>query len=63
MPSSAIKTGLVDYILPPEEMPAHLINFTKQKVKGVLLDTALTDGKIPDAFQKIFILVKNTHRT
>ena len=58
MPSSAIKTGLVDYILPPEEMPAHLINFTKQKVKGVLLDTALTDGKIPDAFQKIFILLR-----
>lgn len=58
MPSSAIKTGLVDYILPPEEMPAQLINFTKQKVKGVLLDTALTDGKIPDAFQKIFILLR-----
>ncbi|MFO7525898.1 MAG: chemotaxis protein CheB, partial [Ignavibacteriaceae bacterium] len=58
MPSSAIKTGLVDYILPPEEMPDHLINFTKQKVKGVLLDTALTDGKIPDAFQKIFILLR-----
>ena len=60
MPSSAIKTGLVDYILPPEEMPAQLINFANQKVKGVLLDTALTDGKIPDAFQKIFILLR-TH--
>jgi two-component system, chemotaxis family, CheB/CheR fusion protein len=60
MPSSAIKTGLVDYILPPEEMPAQLINFITQKVKGVLLDTALTDGKIPDAFQKIFILLR-TH--
>ncbi|HSW53521.1 MAG TPA: chemotaxis protein CheB [Ignavibacteriaceae bacterium] len=60
MPSSAIKTGLVDYILPPEEMPAQLINFINKKVKGVLLDTALTDGKIPDAFQKIFILLR-TH--
>src|SRR3970282_2039857 len=46
--------------LPPEEMPAQLINFANQKVKGVLLDTALTDGKIPDAFQKIFILLR-TH--
>jgi len=60
MPSSAIKTGLVDYILPPEEMPAQLINFITHKVKGVLLDIALTDGKIPDAFQKIFILLR-TH--
>jgi two-component system, chemotaxis family, CheB/CheR fusion protein len=60
MPSSAIKTGLVDYILPPEEMPALLIKFISQKVKGVLLDTALTDGRIPDAFQKIFILLR-TH--
>lgn len=58
MPSSAIKTGLVDYILSPEEMPAQLIKFTTQKVKGVLLDTALTGGKIPDAFQKIFILLR-----
>ncbi len=27
MPSSAIATGIVDYILPPEEMPAALIKF------------------------------------
>jgi len=60
MPSSAIKTGLADYILPPEEMPYQLINYTSQKVKGVLLNRAITDGKIPDTFQKIFILLR-TH--
>lgn len=60
MPTSAIKTGLADYILPPEEMPDQLIKYTSQKVKGVLLDRAITDGKIPDAFQKIFILLR-TH--
>jgi two-component system, chemotaxis family, CheB/CheR fusion protein len=60
MPTSAIKTGLADYILPPEEMPAQLINFINQKVKGVLSDTAITDAKIPNAFQKIFILLR-TH--
>jgi two-component system CheB/CheR fusion protein len=33
MPSSAIKTGLADYILPPEEMPDQLMNmhFPKKK--------------------------------
>ncbi|OGU34222.1 MAG: hypothetical protein A2068_08815, partial [Ignavibacteria bacterium GWB2_35_6b] len=60
MPTSAIKTGLADFILSPEKMPEQLIKFTSQKVKGVLLDTAISDGKIPDAFQKIFILLR-TH--
>ncbi len=60
MPSSAIKTGLADYILPPEEMPDQLIRYSFQKVKGILLDKAITDGKIPDALQKIFILLR-TH--
>lgn len=60
MPRSAINTRLVDYILPPEEMPDQLITYTSQKVKGALLNKAITDGKIPDTFQKIFILLR-TH--
>ncbi|MCX6168417.1 MAG: PAS domain-containing protein [Ignavibacteriales bacterium] len=60
MPSSAIKTGLADYILPPEEMPEQLIKYTSQKINGVYFDRAITDGKIPDSFQKIFILLR-TH--
>jgi len=60
MPSSAVKTGLADYILSPEEMPDQLIKYTSQKAKGVLLDKAITGGKIPDTFQKIFILLR-TH--
>ncbi len=59
MPTSAIQTGLADYILTPEEMPEQLIKYTSHKVKGVLLDKALTNGKIPDSFQKIFILLRN----
>lgn len=60
MPGSAIKTGLADYILPPEEMPEQLIKYTSQKAKGFLFDSATDDGKIPDSFQKIFILLR-TH--
>ena len=51
MPTSAIKTGLADYILPPEEMPDQLIRYTSPKVKGILLNKPL-----PDSFHKIFIL-------
>jgi two-component system CheB/CheR fusion protein len=58
MPVSAIKTGLADFILPPEEMPEQLIKYTSRKVKGVLSDKIITDGKIPDAFQKIFVLLR-----
>ena len=35
MPNSAIKTGLADYILPPEDMPEQLIGYISQKIKGV----------------------------
>ncbi len=60
MPTSAIKTGLADYILPPEEMPDQLIRYAFQKVKGVLSDKEMNDDKIPDTIQKIFILLR-TH--
>ncbi len=30
MPSSAIATGLVDYVLTPEKMPEALIKYVKQ---------------------------------
>jgi len=58
MPSSAIKTGLVDYIVSPEEMPDMLITYTSQKIKGVLLGRSIINGKIPDSFQKIFIILR-----
>ncbi len=60
MPSSAIKTGLADYVLTPEEMPEQLIKYTSSKVKGVLLNPEIADSKISDSFQKIFILLR-TH--
>ena len=58
MPSSAIKTGLADYILPPEEMPNMLIKYTSLNVAGILPGKVVGAGKIPDAIQKIFILLR-----
>lgn len=60
MPNSAIKTGLADYILSPEEMPEQLINYTSQKVQGFIPIKEFTGSKIPDAIQKIYILLR-TH--
>jgi two-component system CheB/CheR fusion protein len=58
MPNSAIKTGLVDYILTPENMPEQLIKYANQKVMGLVIDKEPQAGKISDSFQKIFILLR-----
>ena len=59
MPSSAIKTELADYILPPEEMPDRLIQYASHNMKGILSEKAVAAGKIPDTLQKLFILLRN----
>ena len=53
MPQSAIATGLVDYILPPEEMPAQLIAYVTQAF-GKIYRVAL---RAEDVMKKIFNLV------
>ncbi|RPI05536.1 MAG: PAS domain-containing protein [Ignavibacteriae bacterium] len=58
MPTSAIKTGLADYVLSPEEMPGQLMRYASKKMKGILFDREIADEKIPDAIQKIFILLR-----
>jgi two-component system CheB/CheR fusion protein len=58
MPRSAIATGLVDYVLPPKDMPRQLITYVehafgpgKKKVSVPLPETT-------DSLQKIFILLR-----
>jgi two-component system CheB/CheR fusion protein len=59
MPNSAIKTGLVDYILPPEEMPDQLMQYVARFPNRVLPEKTFVDGKSPDALQKVFILLRS----
>ena len=59
MPSSAIKTGLVDYVLPPEDMPDQLMQYISRKGRNVLLDRSIHDDKIPDTIQKLFLILRN----
>ncbi|MDW7772179.1 MAG: CheR family methyltransferase [Desulfobulbaceae bacterium] len=55
MPSAAIATGMVDWILPPEEMPGQLVRYAgsipgkKQPLEEMLKD---------DVLQKIFFLIR-----
>jgi two-component system CheB/CheR fusion protein len=54
MPGSAVQTGLVDYILPPEKMPSQLATYVKRSVKR---------GELPvtreDRLRKILAIVRS----
>lgn len=58
MPSSAINTGLADYVLPPSAMPQHLVAYAK----GPYLASAQAEQTLPtipiEPIQKIFVLLR-----
>ena len=58
MPQSALATGLVDYVLPPSEMPAQLIAFAAHAF-GQKPPHALTIGSKENDLEKIFILLRS----
>jgi two-component system CheB/CheR fusion protein len=60
MPRSAIATGMVDYELPPAEMPAQLINYVASYVFGNHPRTVATSVHQEDNdLKKIFILLRD----
>jgi two-component system CheB/CheR fusion protein len=59
MPRSAQATRMVDYVLPPEKMPEQLINYKKHFSIGKEVKIVPIAGKIPEALQQIFILLRN----
>ncbi len=58
MPGSAIATGLVDYELPPAEMPAQLIAYAAHAFGKSPLPAAAPAPKAEGALKKIFILLR-----
>jgi two-component system CheB/CheR fusion protein len=58
MPLSAIETGLVDYILPPEEMPEKLISYVKSSYRTIKKNLTPKEEN-ERALQKIFMLIRN----
>jgi len=59
MPRSAITTGLVDYELPPTEMPSRLISYFAHAF-GILPRTeTVIAPKVESAMQKICLLIRN----
>ncbi len=59
MPRSAIATGLVDFILPPEKMPEQLVSYVKQfQAAGIRPERVITE-QIANYLQKIIILIRD----
>ena len=59
MPRSAIATGLVDYILPPAEMPAHLIAYAAHAYGSGTLQQTPPQRPVEDVLKKVFILLRS----
>ena len=59
MPQSAIVTGLVDYLLPPEKMADELIRYVKRANHELAPRIPALESKTADQFQKIFILLRS----
>ena len=58
MPRSAIATGLVDYQLPPAEMPAQLIAYAVHAFGKLPRAAAQVAPKTENALKKIFVLLR-----
>jgi two-component system, chemotaxis family, CheB/CheR fusion protein len=58
MPSSAIETGLVDYVLPPDKMPEQLIQYVQRPFPWATPRTDGAVGKAPDTLYKMLRVLR-----
>ncbi len=59
MPRSAIATGLVDYVLPPDKMPEQLIVYVQHAFGRRLPPKKISTQKDYDILNKVFILIRS----
>ena len=59
MPSSAIDTGLVDFILPVEKIPAQLLKYVRSPYIDVPEKVKSADDPFENHIHKIFILIRS----
>jgi two-component system CheB/CheR fusion protein len=58
MPQSAIATGLLDFVLPPAEMPARLIAYAARAFGPPQPAATVSSPKAENALQKVFVLLR-----
>ncbi|MFT6268848.1 MAG: two-component system CheB/CheR fusion protein [Alphaproteobacteria bacterium] len=58
MPSSAASTGLVDYVLPPQDMPSQLIAYTQHTLGQAKIPVAKHLSQAENFLKKLFVLLR-----
>ncbi|MBF0497368.1 MAG: chemotaxis protein CheR, partial [Deltaproteobacteria bacterium] len=58
MPRSAIATGMVDFVLPPDEMLERLIKYRQTTIRLGRVKTTVPEPKVLDDLPKIFALMR-----
>ena len=58
MPRSAVATGLVDFVLPPSEMPTRLLAFASHAFRAGKVAGSDPGLRVDDALKKIFVLLR-----
>ncbi|MEI7847957.1 MAG: CheR family methyltransferase [Chloroflexota bacterium] len=58
MPRSAIATGMVDYVLPPNKMAAQLVAFTAGAYHNPLTAISPVSHRAEDLYKKIFVVLR-----
>ena len=58
MPRSAIATGMVDYVLPPSEMPAQLLAYVAHTFGTRIGLVAVASPRVEDALRKICVVLR-----
>jgi two-component system CheB/CheR fusion protein len=59
MPGSAIATGLVDHILPPDKMPEQLLRYITHPDARPLIPAAISESGSPEPLQNIIALIRS----
>ena len=59
MPLNAISTGVVDYVLPPEQMPAAIVNYIEQPYLHIASEEAEAIEKSSDILDQILALLQS----
>jgi chemotaxis methyl-accepting protein methylase/PAS domain-containing protein len=59
MPGSAIATGVVDYVLPPDKMPGQILRYLKHTDVRPLKPVVITDATPGDPLKKIIFLIRS----
>lgn len=59
MPRSAIATGMVDFVLPPHEMPAQLLAYASHAFGAASGAASSQAPRASDALEKVFLLLRS----